>query len=51
MYGYSCANGIMIGLIIYVFVNLMSGNYKKLNIALYILAALFIVHYVSVIFI
>ena len=48
---YSISDGIMIGLIIYVFVNLMSGNYKKLNIALYILAALFIVHYVSVIFI
>ena len=48
---YSISDGIILGLIIYVFVNLFAGNFKKLNIAIYVLAALFIVHYVAMLYI
>ena len=48
---YSISDGIMIGVIIYVFVNMLTGNFKKLNITLYVLAVLFIAYYVAMIFI
>ena len=48
---YSISDGIMLGLIIYVFINLLAGNFKKLNIAICILAVLFIAHYIAMLFI
>lgn len=42
----SISDGIMIGLILYVFLNLVTGQLKKLNIAQYILTVLFIAYYV-----
>ena len=39
---YSISNGIILGLIAYVVMNLVCGKHKKLNIAMYILAVLFI---------
>ena len=43
---YSISDGIMLGLLIYVFIHILTGKFRKLNITLYVLAALFIVHYV-----
>ena len=43
---YSISDGIMMGVIIYVFINLVAGNFRKLNITLYVLAVLFIAHYI-----
>ena len=48
---YSISDGIMIGLIIYVFLNLIAGKFKKLNITLYVLAILFIVYYIAMLYI
>ena len=48
---YSISDGIMIGLIVYVFVNLLAGNFKKLNIMLCVLAVLFIAYYIAMIYI
>ena len=42
----SISDGIMIGLILYVFLNLVTGQLKKLNIAQYVLVVLFIAYYV-----
>jgi len=42
----SISDGIMIGLIMYVFLNLLTGQFKKLNITQYVLAALFIIYYI-----
>ena len=39
---YSISNGIILGLIAYVVMNLVCGKHKKLSIAMYILAVLFI---------
>lgn len=43
---YSIADGICLGILSYVFVKLLAGKYKELNITLYILAALLIVNYI-----
>lgn len=43
---YSIAEGIILGLLSYVFINALSGNLKKVSIGMYILAALFILKYV-----
>ena len=48
---YSISDGIMIGLIVYVFINLLAGNFKKLNIMLCVLAVLFIAYYIAMIYI
>ena len=42
---YSIAEGIILGLLSYVFINALSGNLKKVSIGMYILAALFILKY------
>lgn len=42
---YSISDGIVIGMISYVIINLLCGKYKKLNIGMYILAALFVLKY------
>jgi len=46
---YSIAEGISLGLLSYVLLNLISGKYKKLNIMMYILAILFILNYLFII--
>ena len=43
---YSIAEGIILGLLSYVFINALSGNLKKVTAGMYILAALFILKYV-----
>ena len=42
---YSIASGILLGMISYVFINLLSGNRKKLTPTMFILAGLFILKY------
>ena len=42
---YSIAEGIILGLLSYVFINALSGNLKKVTVGMYVLAALFIVKY------
>ena len=43
---YSISNGILMGMIAYVVINLICGNFKKLNAAMYILAVLFVLKYI-----
>jgi adenine/guanine/hypoxanthine permease len=45
---YSIAEGIALGLITYVFLNVISGKYKKVSIAMYVLAILFILNYIFI---
>ncbi len=43
---YSISDGIMLGMISYVLINLLSGNFKKISPAAYILAAIFVAKYI-----
>ena len=43
---YSIADGILIGIISYVVINTICGNFKKLSLGMYILALLFILKYI-----
>ena len=43
---YSISDGILTGMILYVVLNLLCGNFKKLNATMYILAILFILKYI-----
>lgn len=45
---YSIAEGITLGLLSYVLINLLSGNFKKLTLGMYILAVLFILKYIYI---
>lgn len=45
---YSIAEGITLGVLSYVIINLVSGNYKKLSIGMYILAVLFVLKYLFI---
>jgi len=45
---YSIAEGITLGLLSYVLINLLSANFKKLSISMYILAILFILKYIFI---
>ena len=45
---YSISNGILIGMITYVLMNMICGKFKKLSPAIYILAALFILKYILI---
>lgn len=45
---YSISNGILMGMIAYVLINLVCGNFKKLSPAMYILATLFILKYIFI---
>ena len=45
---YSISNGILIGMITYVLMNMICGKFKKLSPAMYILAILFIMKYVLI---
>jgi AGZA family xanthine/uracil permease-like MFS transporter len=42
---YSIADGILLGIITYVMINVLTGKFKKLNLTLYILAVLFMLKY------
>ncbi len=43
---YSISEGIMIGMICYVVINLLTGKHKRLSIMMYILAMLFVMKYI-----
>lgn len=43
---YSIANGILLGMISYVIINLLCGNFRKLSPGMYILATLFILKFI-----
>ena len=45
---YSISNGILIGMIAYVLINLVCGNFKKLTPTMYILATLFILKFIFI---
>lgn len=45
---YSISNGIMLGMISYVLINLVCGNFKKVTLTMYILAILFILKYIFI---
>ena len=45
---YSISNGILLGMIAYVLMNMICGNFKKLSPAMYILAVLFILKYIFI---
>lgn len=42
---YSISDGIVLGMLSYVIINLLCGNFKKLSIGMYILAAFFLLKY------
>ncbi|MBO5015700.1 MAG: NCS2 family permease, partial [Bacteroidaceae bacterium] len=43
---YSISDGIVLGHLSYIFINLCSGNYKKMTIGMYILAAFFLLKFI-----
>ena len=45
---YSISNGILLGMIAYVAMNLICGNFKKITPAMYILAVLFILKFIFI---
>lgn len=45
---YSISNGILMGMIAYVLINLLCGKFKKLTPAMYVLATLFILKYIFI---
>jgi AGZA family xanthine/uracil permease-like MFS transporter len=45
---YSISNGIMLGMITYVALNALCGNFKKISPAMYILAVLFILKFIFI---
>lgn len=45
---YSIAEGITLGVLSYVIINILSGKFKKLSIGMYILAILFILKYIFI---
>jgi AGZA family xanthine/uracil permease-like MFS transporter len=45
---YSIAEGITLGMLSYVLINMLSGNFKKLTIPMYILAILFVLKYIYI---
>ena len=45
---YSISNGILLGMISYVLMNLICGNFKKITPVMYVLAVLFILKYVFI---
>ena len=45
---YSISNGILIGMITYVLMNMICGKFKKLSPAMYILAILFVLKYILI---
>jgi AGZA family xanthine/uracil permease-like MFS transporter len=45
---YSISNGILLGMIAYVLMNIVCGNFKKISVGMYILAVLFILKYIFI---
>ena len=45
---YSIAEGITLGALSYVLINMLAGNFKKLSIPMYILAVLFVLKYIFI---
>ena len=45
---YSISNGILIGMITYVLMNMICGKFKKLSPAMYVLAVMFILKYILI---
>lgn len=45
---YSISNGILLGMIAYVLINLVCRNFRKLSPTMYILAILFILKYIFI---
>ena len=45
---YSISDGILLSVICYVLMNVLCGNFKKLTLAMYILAVLFILKYLFI---
>lgn len=45
---YSISNGILLGMIAYVLMNVVCGNFKKITLAMYILAVLFILKFIFI---
>ena len=45
---YSISNGILLGMIAYVVINVMSGRYKKISTTMYVLAVLFVLKYIFI---
>ncbi len=45
---YSIAEGIALGLLSYVLLNMISGKFKKVSVAMYILAILFVLNYIFI---
>ena len=45
---YSISNGILLGMITYVLMNMVCGNFKKITPAMYILATLFVLKYIFI---
>ena len=43
---YSISDGILTGMILYVVINVVSGNFKKITPTMYILSALFVLKYI-----
>jgi AGZA family xanthine/uracil permease-like MFS transporter len=43
---YSISNGILLGMIAYIVMNLVSGKFKKISVTMYILAVLFILKFI-----
>ena len=45
---YSIAEGITLGVMSYVFINLLAGNFKKLSVGMYVLTVLFVLKYLFI---
>ena len=45
---YSISNGILLGMITYVLMNLVCGKFKKITVAMYILAVLFVLKFIFI---
>lgn len=45
---YSISDGIMLGMISYVVINILCGNFKRLSVTMYVLAVLFILKYIFI---
>ncbi len=43
---YSISDGIMLGMISFVLINLLAGNFKKISVTAYVLAAIFVAKYI-----
>ncbi len=45
---YSISDGILIGMITYVLLNMLCGNFKRITPTMYVLAVLFILKYIFI---